>query len=129
MEDSSKTHGKPDARFHLANERTLLAWVRTGIALMAFGFVVVKFSLFLKQVELLSEGKIQLPQKGNSSILGISLVIIGAVLILLAYVKFKRTENQLLADSYKPTSGLVLTLTLLLLVTSLLLVLYLVNNS
>ena len=32
---------------HLANERTYLAWVRTGVGIMAFGFVVVKFSLFL----------------------------------------------------------------------------------
>ena len=34
---------------HLANERTFLAWLRTGIGVMVFGFVVVKFSLFLKQ--------------------------------------------------------------------------------
>jgi len=35
---------------HAANERTFLAWVRTGIALMAFGFVIVKFNLFLLTV-------------------------------------------------------------------------------
>ena len=34
---------------HLANERTFLAWIRTSVGLMAFGFVVVKFSLFVKQ--------------------------------------------------------------------------------
>jgi len=39
---------KQDAREHLANERTLLAWMRTSIAIMAFGFVVVKFSLFIR---------------------------------------------------------------------------------
>ena len=38
---------------HLANERTFLAWLRTGIGVMAFGFVVVKFSLFLKQFSLI----------------------------------------------------------------------------
>lgn len=32
----------------MANERTFLAWVRTGIALMTFGFVVVKFSMFIQ---------------------------------------------------------------------------------
>lgn len=129
METSSETTEKPDARFHLANERTLLAWVRTGIALMAFGFVAVKFTLFLKQVALLSDGKIPLPQKGYSSILGIALVIIGMVMILLAYVKYRQTQKQLLSDTYKPSSGLVLLLTFLLLITSLLLVLYLVDNS
>lgn len=38
---------------HLANERTFLAWLRTSIGIMAFGFVVVKFSLFVKQISLL----------------------------------------------------------------------------
>lgn len=42
-----------NAREHLANERTLLAWIRTSIGIMAFGFVVVKFSLFIKQISLL----------------------------------------------------------------------------
>ena len=38
---------------HLANERTFLAWMRTSIGIMAFGFVVVKFSLFIKQISLI----------------------------------------------------------------------------
>ncbi len=40
----------PNRRVHMANERTFLAWVRTSIAIMAFGFVVEKFSLFVKQM-------------------------------------------------------------------------------
>jgi len=38
------------AREHLANERTLLAWVRTAVALMGLGFVVARFGLFLRQL-------------------------------------------------------------------------------
>ena len=45
---------KPDKvlnrRVHMANERTFLAWIRTGIGIMAFGFVVEKFALFTKQM-------------------------------------------------------------------------------
>ena len=37
-------------RLHQANERTMLAWVRTGIALMAFGFAIARFGLFLRQI-------------------------------------------------------------------------------
>jgi putative membrane protein len=37
-------------RVHMANERTFLAWIRTSIGIMAFGFVVERFALFLKQV-------------------------------------------------------------------------------
>ena len=45
---AKKPHNR---RVHLANERTFLAWIRTSIALMAFGFVVEKFALFLKEAE------------------------------------------------------------------------------
>jgi putative membrane protein len=38
---------------YLAAERTLLAWIRTGLALMGFGFVVARFGLFLQQLQLL----------------------------------------------------------------------------
>ena len=37
-------------RDHAANERTMLAWLRTGIALMAFGFAIARFALFLRQL-------------------------------------------------------------------------------
>ncbi len=43
---------------HLANERTYLAWVRTSIGIMAFGFVVVKFNLFIKQIAIVLRNKL-----------------------------------------------------------------------
>ena len=61
-----------------------LAWIRTSIGIMAFGFVVEKFSLFMKQIESFA-GKISLPYRlkyillqGYSSIFGVFLVAIGA---------------------------------------------------
>ncbi len=39
-----------DARIYMAAERTFLAWIRTGIALMGFGFVVARFGLFLREL-------------------------------------------------------------------------------
>ena len=42
---------KADLRDYLAVERTFLAWIRTGLALMGFGFVVARFGLFLQQVQ------------------------------------------------------------------------------
>jgi putative membrane protein len=41
---------------YLAAERTLLAWVRTGLALMGFGFVVARFGLFLQQLQVIQHG-------------------------------------------------------------------------
>ena len=74
---------------HLANERTFLAWIRTSIGIMAFGFVVVKFSLFLKQISIiLGKGMVD-HSKGYSSVAGIVLVIVGAITAVLSYIRYK----------------------------------------
>jgi putative membrane protein len=49
---------------HLANERTFLAWIRTSIALMGFGFVIVKFALFIRQISVALGNKVPIPVKG-----------------------------------------------------------------
>jgi putative membrane protein len=72
-----------DPRIFFASERTLLAWVRSGIAVMALGFVVAKFGLF---VSLLSasntENNVLHPSNGLSNIFGITLVVIGVAITL-----------------------------------------------
>src|SRR5512139_705969 len=81
-------------RVHFANERTFLAWIRTSIGIMAFGFVVEKFGLFVKQVSYFLGKSGHLPAgeavpsvpPGYSSILGIFLVGLGALMALLAFV-------------------------------------------
>jgi putative membrane protein len=59
---------------YLAAERTLLAWIRTGLALMGFGFVLARFALFLQQLHLIQGG---LPQEhsGFSLWSGTALII------------------------------------------------------
>lgn len=96
---------------------------------MAFGFVVVKFSLFLKQLALLVGRESTVQKGGYSSIIGILLVVVGAVVLLSAYIKYKQTERMLLEDNYKPSSTLVFALTTTLLITSVILILYLIENS
>jgi len=113
---------------HLANERTFLAWIRTSIAIMGFGFVVVKFSLFLRQLSIILEEKIILPGKGYSSVIGIALVIIGAFMALLAFVRYRNIEKHLINGTYFPSFILSLLMTIAILVISLLLVLYLLPN-
>lgn len=71
MED--KTNNTSD---HLANERSFLAWIRTSIGIMAFGFVVVKFSLFVKQISLILGKENIIHSKGYSGIVGIVLVAV-----------------------------------------------------
>ena len=124
--DANKPAIKPSD--HLANERTFLAWIRTSIALMGFGFVVVKFSLFIKQLSVVLSGRVILPGKGFSASIGIALVAIGALLALLSYLRYRYTEKQLLNKAYYPSSLLSLLLTIAIILISLLLLWYLLPN-
>jgi putative membrane protein len=72
-----------DPRVFFAAERTLLAWVRSGIAVMALGFVVAKFGLFLSLLSASNpENNVLHPSNGLSNIFGITLVVIGVVITL-----------------------------------------------
>jgi len=112
---------------HLANERTFLAWIRTSIAIMGFGFVVVKFALFIKEISSVINNKQNiLPGKGYSTQIGIMLVAVGAFMAFFSYIRYRITEKQLLNAAYKPSFFPALLLTLGILIVGVLLVIYLV---
>jgi putative membrane protein len=113
---------------HLANERTFLAWIRTGIGVMAFGFVVVKFSLFVKQLSLLLNKQYVIQEKGYSPAIGIVLVAVGAVTALLAYGRYKKSEKQIDNNSYQNSSLLITLLTCFIIFASILLIAYLIQS-
>jgi len=119
---------KAGASDHLANERTFLAWIRTSIALMGFGFVVVKFSLFVRQLSLAVGAKVVTPAKGFSDVIGMCLVAIGALTVIIGYLRYKRIEKQLLSQTFYPQSRLLLWLTVGIIGGSLLLLYYLLPN-
>lgn len=123
-----KADFKVNATDHLANERTFLAWIRTSIALMGFGFVVVKFSLFIKQLSIVFAKKVVLPSKGYSSEIGILLVAIGAGIALLSFLRYRATEKQLINHAYKSSFGLSLFTTVAILIISALLIYYLLPS-
>ena len=129
VSETGGIHGKPDLRKLLANERTLLAWIRTSIAIMAFGFVVVKFSLFLRQISLLLGKEMTITPHGHSSLIGILLVALGTVILILAYIKYFNTERQLSKDAFKPFSSMIVYLTISLVIISMLLILYLIEST
>jgi putative membrane protein len=76
----------PDPRVFFAAERTMLAWVRTGLTVMALGFVVARFGLFLTLLAA-SSGHASLASRSHwpSGILGTILVFAGSVIILGAF--------------------------------------------
>lgn len=114
---------------HLANERTFLAWIRTGIGIMAFGFVVVKFSLFVKQLSLLLNKQYVIQEKGYSSVIGIVLVAVGAITTVLAYARYKKLEKQINDNTYQNSSLLIMLLTCFILSASILLIAYLMKST
>ena len=114
---------------HLANERTLLAWVRTCIGIMAFGFVVVKFSLFIKQISIVLGKETTIHQYGYSAPIGISLVFVGAVSLLLSVMRYSKTKKQLNTGTYYHTSGLIYVIAGFILLTSIVLVVYLIKTT
>ena len=119
-------------RVHMANERTFLAWIRTGIGIMAFGFVVEKFALFMKQMSFVlgksTIGESLPPSHGYSAILGIFLVGLGALMGLLAYVRYKKVEKQINEDTWQPSSILDAMLTISVLAVGIFLVVYLIHS-
>ena len=113
---------------HLANERTFLAWIRTSIALMGFGFVIVKFALFIKQISLVLGEKGVMPGKGYSAIIGVLMVAFGGIMSALAYVRYRNIEKQLNNNAYFPSSTLSILVTLSIVIGSILLIFYLLPN-
>ena len=116
-------------RVHMANERTFLAWIRTSVGIMAFGFVVEKFSLFLKQVQYFLGKEVPTPpQGGYSSIFGIVLVGLGALMGVLSFIRYKKVEKQIDEDTYQSSLILDVLLTLSVLAIGIFLVIYLVHS-
>jgi putative membrane protein len=117
-----------DRRVHMANERTFLAWIRTSISIMAFGFVVEKFSLFVKQLSFYLGKESIPPSPGYTSIFGIILIGLGALMGILAFFRYKVVQRQIEEDTYAPSRLLGILLTLSIVVIGLFLVLYLVHT-
>lgn len=126
MEETKKQGNASD---HLANERTFLAWIRTSIGIMAFGFVVVKFSLFVKQVSVLVGKPGVVQHRGYSVIVEIILVAAGTLTCILSYFRYKQTEKVLKHGGYKNNSFLIAFTTAIIFLISILLIGYLIEST
>jgi putative membrane protein len=86
-----------DPRVFFAAERTLLAWVRTGLTVMAFGFVVARFGLFLRLVSLQQGEHLPAERIHNqvSNTIGIALVLIGVACMILGAIQHRSYVSTL----------------------------------
>jgi inner membrane protein YidH len=91
---------------HAANERTFLAWVRTAIAVMAFGFVIEKFDLFLQAV-VPQTAQRQFSPHGQAfaNAAGLAFIAIGIAMIVIAGFRFAKTAKDIESDADVPSTG------------------------
>lgn len=109
-------------REHQANERTFLAWLRTSIALIGFGFALARFGLFLRQLETSFPNQTLPPSRSfvDSQTVGLGLVIVGILVIILSVWRYNQVFWQIERGNYHPsrlmvwfTAGIVVILGLL----------------
>lgn len=109
----------PDYRDHAANERTFLAWVRTAISIMAFGFVIERLDLVVSTPALLP-GQLMAQPNDSASIrlVGLLCAIVGIALLGLATFRFIRTTDKIASREQRSLPSLRLDLALTVLVSS-----------
>lgn len=94
-------------RDHLANERTFLAWMRSGIALLGFGVLIVRIRLLRPPLA---------PQApGNGWRLGLAFTLVGLLMVVLSAFHYFGVRNDIEDDTYDPPDRWVLLATLVVL--------------
>lgn len=83
---------------HAANERTFLAWVRTALAIMAFGFLVEKFDLFLEVAAAsMSRQNFSVGGRVVGDIAGLALILLGGIIMILSTTRYHAVQRAIAA--------------------------------
>jgi len=99
------------ARDHLANERTFLAWVRTSVAIVVFGFAIGRFAVAMKQ---LTEFQGHASKTTGFSVwMGTGAILAGVAMVIGGLLRYRRTRAQLEEGKFEPAGFLVDLVTIL----------------
>jgi putative membrane protein len=94
MDTPAEKKPAADLRDYLAEERTFLAWIRTSLTLMGFGFVVARFGLFLQAIQI-THGSSAVQVHGFSPWIGTVFIVVGVALNLLSIRRHLRLVGEL----------------------------------
>lgn len=85
-----------EVREHLANERTLLAWVRTGVGLISIGFVIERAGV------LAAASPVGNVSVGFSTAFGFALAVLGCLTLVLGVFQFLRNRQRIISNTFTP---------------------------
>jgi putative membrane protein len=115
------------ARDHLANERTFLAWVRTGAAIVVFGFAIGRFSIAMRQLTALQGHPLR--TAGVSVWMGSGAIAAGVMLVVAGLARYRKTRTQLDSGTFEPAGFVLDLITILTVVFGLVLAGYLIYTE
>jgi putative membrane protein len=91
-----------DPRVYLAAERTFLAWIRTSVSLMGFGFLIARFALWLREYGVAGSSRPQAPPQ-MSTWLGLLMVCVGVAVCVMAAVRYRGYVKALQRGETNPS--------------------------
>jgi putative membrane protein len=111
----------------LASERTFLAWIRTSIAILSFGFAIIRFDVWVRETLQQSGGP---PLSGHwSGSIGGFMVLIGGLMSAVGAIHYRRTNDQIISGQVKASNWLVLSISGCVVLLSIVVILYLVYRG
>jgi putative membrane protein len=90
--------GETEIREHLANERTLLSWVRTGISLISIGLVV-------ERAGALVDASMKVGSTGTSELFGLALALLGALTLIIGTTQFLNNRRRISTGEFVPSAA------------------------
>src|SRR2546425_8867130 len=113
-QEQNSSHEKTSKKVtdHLANERTFLAWIRTGLATITFGFVVERFGVVVLELDPKTQSLIVLSFHA-SSLIGVALTVLGVIILVFALINFLQNRRSIDAEQFHSSAGFAIVLTIL----------------